>query len=87
MREVYPHLPLFEQQGLGVALLSYAGRLHVGITADWNLAPFLHDLVAHLDAAFVELADAAGLPADEPARGAGRALDIVTPLQVRAAPA
>jgi WS/DGAT/MGAT family acyltransferase len=86
MREVYPHLPLFEQQGLGVALLSYCGRLHVGITADWSLSTFLHDLAAHLDGAFAELVDAAGLPAEGPLPTSGWALDVVTPLQVGAGP-
>jgi hypothetical protein len=87
MREVYPHLPLFEQQGLGIALLSYCGRLHVGMAADWNLAAFLHDLVERLDGALAELADAAGLPAEETARGNGHAPDALVPLQVVAAPA
>ena len=86
LREVYPHLPLFERQGLGIALLSYAGRLHVGITADWNLAAFLRDLMEHLDDAFTELADVAGLPAEEPVRAGGRPIEVVGPLQLRAAP-
>ena len=86
MREVYPHLPLFEQQGLGVALLSYAGRLHVGITADWSLSALLYDLMAHLDGALAELADAAGLPAEETATGDGQVTDVVTPLQMIARP-
>ena len=46
MREVYPHLPLFEQQGIGIALLSYMGRLYVGIGADWNLGELLRDIAA-----------------------------------------
>jgi len=31
----YPLVPLFENQGLGIALLSYLDRLYVGLTADW----------------------------------------------------
>jgi hypothetical protein len=62
LREVYPYLPLFEQQGLGVALLSYANRLHVGIVADWNLSAFLADLEDRLDEAFTDLVATAGLP-------------------------
>jgi len=84
LREVYPHLPLFEQQGLGIALLSYAGRLHVGITADWNLAALLADLADRLDGCFAELADAAGLPADDTPRDGGRVADVPMPLQVGA---
>jgi hypothetical protein len=60
LREVYPHLPLFERQGLGVALLSYAGRLHVGITADWSLGAFVTDLIERLQVTFDELAAASG---------------------------
>jgi WS/DGAT/MGAT family acyltransferase len=61
LREIYPHLPLFEQQGIGVALLSYAGRLHVGITADWSLGDLVGHLVERMATAFDELAVAAGL--------------------------
>jgi hypothetical protein len=68
MREVYPHLPLFERQGLGVALLSYAGRLHVGIAADWSHGALLADLIDRVAASFDELAGAAGV--DRPAEPA-----------------
>jgi WS/DGAT/MGAT family acyltransferase len=75
---VYPHLPLFEQQGIGIALLSYAGRLHVGVTADWNLGPLLDDLTVHLADAFVGLVRAAGL---EPAPDAP--VPTVGPVQLQ----
>lgn len=55
LAQVYPHLPLFERQGLGLALLSHAGRLHVGITADWNLGDLAGDLVDHLADGFHEI--------------------------------
>jgi diacylglycerol O-acyltransferase / wax synthase len=61
LREAYPHLPLFEQQGLGIALLSYVGRLAVCIAADWNLGDLLHDVVERLETGFAELASLAGL--------------------------
>jgi hypothetical protein len=90
LREVYPHLPLFEQQGIGIALLSYAGRLHVGITADWSLGAFVGDLVERMDAAFDELAVAAGLvsaPAvDEDVPRPTGGADTRASLQVRAVP-
>jgi WS/DGAT/MGAT family acyltransferase len=86
--EVYPHLPLFEQQGIGIALLSYAGCLHVGITADWNLGPLVGDLVERLKASFAELIEAAGLvrapQADEDA--ARPVPGAAAPLHVRAVP-
>ncbi|HVM97458.1 MAG TPA: wax ester/triacylglycerol synthase family O-acyltransferase [Candidatus Acidoferrales bacterium] len=57
--EGYPSVPLFEYQGLGVAIFSYDNRLFFGLNADWELVPDLHDLVADLDAAFRELLHAA----------------------------
>jgi hypothetical protein len=51
---IFPHLPLFENQGLGIALLSYAGRLYWGLTADWELVP---DLVALRTAVMASLAE------------------------------
>jgi hypothetical protein len=45
VQAAYPHLPLFENQGLGVALLSYAGQLNVGITVDWEHGDLLADLI------------------------------------------
>jgi WS/DGAT/MGAT family acyltransferase len=61
LREVYPFLPLFEQQGIGIALLSYAGALHVGIAADWSLGAMVGDLMDCVEAGFVELLAAAGV--------------------------
>jgi len=58
----YPHLPLFENQGLGVALLSYAGTLYWGIAGDWNQMPDLGEFIGALRDAFDELrAEAAAL--------------------------
>jgi len=80
MRAVYPHLPLFEQQGIGVALLSYVGRLAVCIAADFELGAFLREIIARIDGGLAELADLAGValeradatPRARIAGGAGR---------------
>jgi diacylglycerol O-acyltransferase / wax synthase len=48
MREVYPLVPLFSNQGLGIALLSYDGRLFWGFDADWDAVHDLHDLVGYV---------------------------------------
>jgi hypothetical protein len=48
-------LPLFEQQGLGVAVLSYCGRLQFGLIGDRELAPDLGSLCEALVASFAEL--------------------------------
>ncbi|MBK9033359.1 MAG: wax ester/triacylglycerol synthase family O-acyltransferase [Myxococcales bacterium] len=50
MQAIYPLVPLFETQGLGVALLSYAGRMFVGLNADWHGLDDLHDLALDLEA-------------------------------------
>jgi diacylglycerol O-acyltransferase len=61
MREVYPHLPLFAQQGIGIALLSYMGRLAVCIAADFDLSGLLRAIVAGIEPALAELAALAGM--------------------------
>jgi hypothetical protein len=43
LRETYPMVPLFQNQGVGVALFSYAGNLFWGFNADWDAVPDLHD--------------------------------------------
>jgi diacylglycerol O-acyltransferase len=60
--ETYPMLNLLTRQSLGVALFSYAGRLHWGFIADWDLVPDLHDFVVAIERAFADLCEAAGLP-------------------------
>jgi diacylglycerol O-acyltransferase len=57
--ELIPQLPLFEEQGLGVAVLSYCGRLQIGLVGDRDLAPDLASLRDSLLAAFAELEDVA----------------------------
>ena len=59
MLETYPLVPLMGQLGLGLALFSYADRLSWGFSADWDLVPDLHDLVAAVEESFEELAGAA----------------------------
>jgi len=59
MLESYPMVPLFEGQGLGVALFSYAGGLYWGFNADWDQMPDLHDFVIAIDDSFRELSEAA----------------------------
>jgi WS/DGAT/MGAT family acyltransferase len=59
MIEPYPIVPLFESQGLGIALFSYSGGLFWGFNADWDLFPDLHEFVIAIDRSFRELCDAA----------------------------
>jgi hypothetical protein len=76
MRAAYPHLPLFEHQGLGIALLSYLDGLYVGLTADWSLGPLAEELAADLEAAVDGLATAAGLETAPPKRPQRRELRV-----------
>jgi WS/DGAT/MGAT family acyltransferase len=78
MLEAYPHVPLFHNQGVGIAVSSYLGQLRWGCNADWDLMPDLAEFTAALGAAFEELhtltATAEPPPArrTRPARGAAR---------------
>jgi len=69
LRAGYPTVPLFENQGLGVATFSYAGQLCWGFNADWDLVPDLHQFVQAIDDSFRELAEAAGIGDLGAARG------------------
>ncbi len=71
MLECYPVVPLYVNQGLGIALFSYAGRIYWGFNADYELLPDLHDFVEAIEASFRELRDAA-LEEKGPASAAGR---------------
>ena len=69
LRAGYPTVPLFENQGLGVATFSYAGQLCWGFNADWDLVPDLHEFVHAIEDSFRELAEAAGIGDLGAARG------------------
>ena len=53
---MFPQVPLIEGVGLGIALLSYDGRIFWGFTADYELIPDLQAFVALIDESFGELA-------------------------------
>ncbi|MBX3026485.1 wax ester/triacylglycerol synthase family O-acyltransferase [bacterium] len=72
LREVYPLVPLFENQGLGIALFSYDGGLYWGFNADWDAVPDLHDVVGDVEHELRLLADAAGATARAAAPSAAR---------------
>ena len=55
MLEVFPHVPLAGNLGLGIALLSYDGRIHWGFNADYDVVPDLEDFVADTRDALAEL--------------------------------
>ena len=55
MQEVYPLVPLFAREALGIALFSYDGGLFWGFDADWDALPDLHDLVGAVQEEFERL--------------------------------
>jgi WS/DGAT/MGAT family acyltransferase len=57
--ELHPQLPLFPNQGLGVAAASYCGRVHFDWVASWDLVPDAERLADALAPAFDELRQAA----------------------------
>jgi hypothetical protein len=59
MLETFPNVPLTDRLGLGIALLSYTGKLHWGFNADYDLVPDLDRFVYAVRASFDELRDAA----------------------------
>ncbi len=53
----FPQVPLFENQGLGVALFSYCGSIGFGFNADREVVPDLAAFAASVAAGFAELAE------------------------------
>jgi diacylglycerol O-acyltransferase / wax synthase len=51
----YPLVPLFENQGLGVAIFSYDDRLFWGFNGDWDLVPDLHHFANDVETSLDEL--------------------------------
>ncbi|MDG2308591.1 MAG: wax ester/triacylglycerol synthase family O-acyltransferase [Candidatus Binatia bacterium] len=61
--EMHPLVPLLDGTGLGIALFSYDGMLHVGLNADYEMIPDLSAFMAFFAQSFMTLFDAAGLGA------------------------
>ena len=59
MLAAYPLVPLFSNQGLGIALFSYAGKLFWGLNADWETLPDIDVFADAIEASFAELLGAA----------------------------
>jgi WS/DGAT/MGAT family acyltransferase len=57
---LYPLVPLVENSALGIAIMSYNGRIDFGLLGDYDALPDLDDLATGLEAAIAELADVAG---------------------------
>ena len=58
---MYPVVPLAQNQALGIAIFSYAGKLGFGLLADYDALPGIEQIAAELEHAIADLANAAGL--------------------------
>jgi diacylglycerol O-acyltransferase / wax synthase len=80
LQAIYPQVPLALRQSLGIAIMSYNGRLNFGLLGDYDAMPDLEQLSSHLEAAIDELALAAGVGPAKRGDGDGRpALGIEMP--------
>jgi diacylglycerol O-acyltransferase / wax synthase len=61
MQAFYPVVPLAHHQALGIAIMSYDGRLGFGLLGDYDAMPDLEALAADLEAAIADLSRAAGV--------------------------
>ncbi|HKN94320.1 MAG TPA: wax ester/triacylglycerol synthase family O-acyltransferase [Thermoleophilaceae bacterium] len=66
LREIHPMVPLAKGQALGIAIMSYNGRMNFGLLGDWDAMPDLGDLAQDLGASLEELAAAAGVQLGHP---------------------
>jgi len=73
MRSIYPLVPLAQNLALGIAIISYNGRIAFGLNADFDALSDVELVAAQLAEALDELAVAAGLPAQRRARTRRRA--------------
>jgi CBS domain-containing protein len=75
--DVHPYVPLYQSMGMGFAVLSYADRLSIGVSADPTLVPEVDTLPRHLYDAFAELAAAvAPAPSERPAEAGPEAAAV-----------
>jgi WS/DGAT/MGAT family acyltransferase len=72
LRAFYPQVPLTLNTALGIAIMSYDGRLGFGLLGDYDALPELEDVAADLEAAIAELAAAAGVAGAQRRRPAAR---------------
>jgi hypothetical protein len=61
---VYPQVPLVQNTALGIAIMSYDGRVFFGLLGDYDAMADLDRFAGDLQSAVAELSTAAGVPAD-----------------------
>ena len=61
LSRLYPLVPIIENAALGIAIMSYHGRIDFGLVSDYDALPDLDDVATALEGAIGELAAAAGV--------------------------
>src|SRR4029450_12226218 len=61
MQDVMPMVPLAPNQALGVAIMSYNGRINFGLVGDYDAMYDLDDLAADFEASLAELGGTGGV--------------------------
>jgi diacylglycerol O-acyltransferase len=82
MLAMIPEVPLLENIGLGIALMSYDGSVFWGFTADYDLVPDLEHFVCLIQRSFAELAASAGVEISDSAGSAASARSELLPAPV-----
>ena len=75
LRDLFPMVPLARNQALGVAIMSYNGKMNFGLVGDFDAMHDLDDLAEDFQESLAELADAAGvsISTERPKRKRSRA--------------
>jgi diacylglycerol O-acyltransferase len=74
MIDTFPMVPLAKNQALGVALLSYAGRINFGLVGDFDLMWDLDDFADNVRESLSELAAEAGVELTAEVAASGQAV-------------
>ena len=72
LQDLFPMVPLAQNQALGVAIMSYHGRLNFGLLGDYDALHDLEDLATDFEDAIVALAEATGVELTPVKVGSGR---------------
>jgi diacylglycerol O-acyltransferase / wax synthase len=85
LSDLFPMVPLASGQALGIAIMSYDGRINFGLVGDFDALPDLDEVSTDFEASLAELAELAGVklersgsrtrPARRPADAAVAAVD------------
>ena len=73
MLENYPVVPMLEQMGIGIGVMSYNGSMFRGVTVDKDIVPDVGEFMAALDRTLDSVEKAAGRSAAKRPASPGKA--------------